>query len=129
MGFFSRLFKRRKNEQVPIKNTVPDEKKAIRKAFGAYCHSHHNTSGKNMCSKCNALLMTVMVKIQRCPYGITKPVCQVCETPCFGAKQTQQFRTIMKGSQKKMFFFHPLIFMRQKLKEWSFMYYKQKSNK
>ncbi|WP_196593009.1 nitrous oxide-stimulated promoter family protein [Pectinatus sottacetonis] len=128
MGIFSRFFNKRTKQPAPIKNTVPEEKKAIRKAFGIYCHSHHNTSGKALCPKCNALLMTAMTKIQRCPYGITKPLCHICETPCFGQKQTMEFRKIMKSSQRGMFFRHPMMFIKQKLKEWGFAYMKQKQN-
>lgn len=127
MGIFSRFFNKRAAKQpAPIKNTVPEEKKTIRKAFGVYCHGHHSTSGKALCPKCNALLMTAMTKIQRCPYGITKPLCHICETPCFGQKQTVEFRRIMKGSRKGMFFRHPIMFIKQKLKEWGFAYMKQK---
>lgn len=127
MGIFSRLLnRRRKKQNAPIKNTVPEEKRTIRKAFGVYCHKHHKTNGKSLCPKCNALLLTAMTKIQRCPYGITKPLCHVCETPCFAPKQTIQFRKIMKGSQKGMFFRHPILFIKQKLKEWGFAYMKQK---
>lgn len=129
MGIFSRFFNKRNNKQpAPIKNTVPEEKKTIRKAFGVYCHSHHNTSGKMLCPKCNALLMTAMTKIQRCPYGITKPLCHICETPCFGQKQTIAFRKIMKNSRKGMFLRHPIMFIKQKLKEWGFAYMKQKQS-
>lgn len=129
MGIFSRFFKKRtEKKQVPIKNTVPEEKKTIRKAFGVYCHAHHKTSGKTLCPKCNALLMTAMTKIQRCPYGITKPPCHMCDIPCYGKKQTAEFRKIMKHSQKGMFFRHPIMFIKQKLKEWGFSYMKQKQS-
>ena len=49
MGIFSRFLPKRK--PVEIKNNVPKEKEEIRKTFGVYCHSHHNTSGSKLCPK------------------------------------------------------------------------------
>lgn len=96
-------------------NNVPKEKENIRKTFGLYCNSNHGTTDNKLCPKCTALLTTVMIKIQRCPYGISKPICDACETPCFGEVPTKEFRNIMKSGQKKMLLSHPLMSIRHKL--------------
>ena len=96
-------------------NNVPKEKENIRKTFGLYCNANHGTTDNKLCPKCTALLTTVMLKIQRCPYGISKPICDACETPCFGEVPTKEFRNIMKSSQKKMLLSHPLMAVRHKL--------------
>ena len=96
-------------------NNVPKEKENIRKTFGLYCNSNHGTTDNKLCPKCTALLTTAMLKIQRCPYGIAKPICDACETPCFGEVPTKEFRNIMKSSQKKMLLSHPLMAVRHKL--------------
>lgn len=97
------------------KNTVPQEKEHIRKTFGAYCNSHHETTDGKLCSKCTALLTNVMLKIQRCPYGIGKPICEKCETPCFGENVTKNFLEIMTSAQKKVFFKSPLATVKHKI--------------
>lgn len=97
------------------KNNVPKEKENIRKTFGLYCNANHGTTDNKLCPKCTALLTTAMLKIQRCPYGFSKPICDACETPCFGEVPTKEFRQIMKSGQKKMFFSHPLMAVRHKL--------------
>lgn len=104
-----------KRKEPELKNNVPKEKETIRKTFGTYCNANHGTSDNKLCPKCTALLTTAMLKIQRCPYGITKPVCDACETPCFGEVQTKEFRQIMKSGQKKMLLSHPLMAVRHKL--------------
>lgn len=96
-------------------NNVPKEKENIRKTFGLYCNANHGTTDNKLCPKCTALLTTAMLKIQRCPYGISKPICDACETPCFGEVPTKEFRNIMKSAQKKMFLSHPLMAVRHKL--------------
>ncbi len=112
MGFFSRFLPKRK--PVELKNNIPKEKKNIKKTFAVYCHKHHGTSGESLCPKCTALLATVMLKMNRCPYGITKPICDQCDRPCFSPKQTKEFLEIMNSSQGRMFLKHPIMAIRHK---------------
>ena len=91
-----------KRKEPELQNNVPKEKENIRKTFGKYCNANHGTTDNKLCAKCTAVLSTVMIKISRCPYGIAKPICEQCETPCFGERFTNEFNAIMKGGQKKM---------------------------
>ena len=104
-----------KRKEPELKNNVPKEKETIRKTFGEYCNANHGTEGGKLCAKCTAVLSTVMIKISRCPYGIGKPICEQCETPCFGERFTNEFMTIMKGGQKKMLLSHPIMTVKHKL--------------
>lgn len=116
MGILDKLKKfLPKRKEPELKNNVPKERENIRKTFGVYCNANHETTDGKLCPKCTALLTTVMLKIQRCPYGIGKPICDRCETPCFGEKPTNEFREIMKSGQKKMLLSHPLMAVRHKL--------------
>lgn len=117
LGIFSKFLPKKK--PVVIKNNIPKEKETIRKMFGTYCQNHHNPpSGKKLCPKCTALLATVMLKMNRCPYGITKPICDKCEIQCFGTTQTKEFMEIMKGARTKMFFKHPIMSLKHKFYGW-----------
>ena len=107
------LLPRRKEPE--LKNNVPKEKENIRKTFGKYCNDNHGTTDGKLCAKCTAVLSTVMIKISRCPYGIGKPICEQCETPCFGERFTNEFLAIMKGGQKKMLLSHPLMTVKHKI--------------
>jgi len=115
MSIFSRFLPKRK--PVEIKNNIPKEKNNIRKTFGVYCHAHHGTNGDKLCPKCTALLATVMTKMNRCRYGITKPICDRCQftDQCFGAQQAKEFLNIMQHSQKRMFLRHPMMAFKHKL--------------
>ncbi len=104
-----------KRKPQEIKNTIPQEKEGIRKTFGAYCNANHDTKDGKLCAKCTALLTTVMLKINRCPYGVTKPICEKCETSCFGEEATREYLKIMKGGQKKMYFSHPIMAVKHKI--------------
>ena len=113
MSIFSRFLPKRKPPE--IKNNIPKEKENIRKTFGIYCGKHHEKKGNKLCPRCTALLATVFTKIDRCPYGITKPICDRCDRPCFGAKATQEFLTIMQGTQRGMLLRHPIMTIKHKL--------------
>lgn len=127
MSIFSRFLSKKK--PVQIKNNIPKEKANIKKRFSIYCHKHHNTSGDKLCPKCQALLMTVMTKITRCPYGITKPICDRCDRICFGKKQSKEFLTIMKTGGFRMFLTHPLMAFKHKLMSMGVDYAKHQQEK
>ena len=99
MGMFDRFLPKKK--PVEIKNNIPKEKESIKKSFGVYCNKNHGTKGEKLCPKCTALLATVMTKMNRCPYGITKPICDRCEIQCFGDKNNKMFNEIMSASRQR----------------------------
>lgn len=112
----------------PVNNT-PKEKETIRKTFGVYCRANHNTEGDKLCPKCTALLTTVFTKIARCPYGMSKPICEKCETPCFGEAATKSFLEVMQSSQRKMLLSHPIMTVKHKLQGLGADYAKQEREK
>ena len=118
-----------KRKEPDLKNNIPKEKENIRKTFGVYCRTNHNTEGDKLCSKCTALLSTVFTKISRCPYGINKPICDKCETPCFGEKATNEFITIMNSNQRKMLFSHPMMTIKHKMASIGMDYAKRERDK
>ena len=129
MSIFSRFLPKRKPPE--IKNNIPKEKANIRKTFGIYCHKHHNTEGDKLCPKCTALLATVMTKMNRCRYGITKPICDRCDfaDQCFGPRQAKDFMEIMHSSQKRMFLHHPMMTFKHKLASMGVDYAKMQQQK
>ena len=113
MSIFSRFLPKRKPPE--LKNNIPKEKENIRKTFGVYCKKHHSPKEGKLCPSCTALLATVFTKIDRCPYGITKPICDRCENPCFSKSQNIEFRKIMTANQKSMLLRHPIMTIKHKL--------------
>ena len=113
MSIFSRFLPKRKPPE--LKNNIPKEKENIRKTFAVYCAKHHKPKNGKLCPACTALLATVFTKIDRCPYGITKPICDRCESPCFAKSQNIEFRKIMTANQKSMLLRHPIMTIKHKL--------------
>ena len=127
MGMFDRFLPKKK--PVEIKNNIPKEKESIKKSFGIYCNKNHGTKGEKLCPKCTALLATVMTKMNRCPYGITKPICDRCEIQCFGDKNNKMFNEIMSASSTGMMFKHPIMSFKHKMASMSVDYSKSKQEK
>ena len=125
MGFLDRFINRNKPQEVV--NNIPKEKEQMRKTFGVYCKKHHNTNGEKLCAKCTALLSTVMIKINRCPYGITKPICDKCEIMCFGNQKNKEFMEVMSSATSAgMFFKHPVTAFKHKMSAVGVDYGRQK---
>ena len=98
------------------KENLPKEKEQMRRTFGFYCNKNHGTTDEKLCPKCTALLSTVMLKIARCPYGFTKPLCDKCEIMCFGPEKNKEFMNIMKtATSSSMLMKHPMTAMKHKL--------------
>ncbi|WP_308546561.1 nitrous oxide-stimulated promoter family protein [uncultured Selenomonas sp.] len=114
MSFLSKFLPKKK--PVEIKNNIPKEKNSIKKTFAVYCHAHHGTTGDKLCPKCTALLATVMTRMNRCRYGITKPICDRCEftAQCFGERQAREFLTIMSSNRGRMYLKHPIMSIKHK---------------
>ena len=127
MSIFSRFLPKKK--QPEIKNNIPKEKANIKKTFGVYCHKEHGTEGDKLCPKCTALLATVLMKMNRCPYGITKPICDRCESPCFSKSQNIECRKIMTANQKSTLLRHPIMTIKHKLASMGVDYAKYQQEK
>ena len=113
MSIFSRFLPKRKPPE--LKNNIPKEKENIRKTFAVYCAKHHKPKNGKLCPACTALLATVFTKMDRCP--------------CFGAKATQDFLTIMKSAQRGMFLRHPVMAIKHKLASMGVDYAKYQQEK
>ena len=132
MSILSRLiparFKKKKAPVEEVKNNLPKERENIKKSFAVYCNAHHNTADGKLCPRCNALLLVVMTKMNRCPYGITKPVCDRCDRQCFGEANNKAFMEIMEGSRRGMLVRHPIMTVRHKIMKLGVDYAKKKQN-
>ncbi|GAL29868.1 hypothetical protein JCM19239_5682 [Vibrio variabilis] len=46
-----------------------------------YCKQHHGSS--TLCQQCRELLVYAETKLDRCPYGESKPTCNKCPIHCY----------------------------------------------
>ena len=118
MSFLSKIIPEKlklKKKPIELKNNLPKEKANIKKTFGVYCNAHHGTKDGKLCPKCTALLAIIMPKMNRCKYGLTKPICDRCDDMCFGEAHNKTFMEIMTSARKGMLVKHPIMTVKHKL--------------
>lgn len=133
MGFMDKLrnllperFRKKKDPIAALKDNLPKERANIKTSFGVYCNANHGTKDGKLCAKCTALLSNILLKIGKCRYGVTKPLCDHCDEPCFGDPANKTFMEIMDGSRKRMLVRHPMMTVRHKIVGMGVDYAKQK---
>ncbi|MGL4518257.1 MAG: nitrous oxide-stimulated promoter family protein [Phocaeicola sp.] len=65
-----------------------------------------------LCATCTALLNYAQQRIERCPLGSEKKLCQGCKIHCYAPQKRSQIREVMKYSGKRILFTHPLTTLR-----------------
>ena len=135
MGFMDKIqkflperFRKKKDPSEGLKENRLKEKENIKASFAVYCNANHDTKDGKLCPKCTALLTNVLLKIGKCKYGITKPLCDHCDEQCFGEAANKTFMEIMDGSRKGMLLHHPMMTVRHKITGMGVEYAKQKQN-
>jgi hypothetical protein len=81
-----------------------------------YCRAHHH-SDEGLCQACQALLDYAETRLDRCPYGETKPACKHCPVHCYKAEPKEQVRQIMRYGGPRILWQHPLLAIRHLLNE------------
>ncbi|MCP4761884.1 MAG: nitrous oxide-stimulated promoter family protein [archaeon] len=75
-----------------------------------YCEAHHTQEkSKSLCNECQIILNYAIMKIAKCPQIENKPTCQKCKIHCYGKKERETIRKIMRYSGPRMIFKHPIL--------------------
>jgi hypothetical protein len=77
--------------------------------IGIYCRAHHGSGHQGTCDDCRALYQYASRKIDRCPQHRAKPVCASCTIHCYGRKERDQIREVMRFSGPRMLIRHPAL--------------------
>ncbi len=66
-----------------------------------YCRAHHGTA-KGLCAECAGLSDYACQRIEKCPFGHSKPVCSKCAVHCYEAVMREQIRGVMRYAGPRM---------------------------
>ena len=72
------------------------------------CRDRHGT-GAGLCPECDALLQYATKRLALCPYGADKPTCANCRIHCYGPRQREQVRAMMRYAGPRMLLRHPYL--------------------
>lgn len=88
------------------------ELKTIGVMLQIYCHDHHDSAaqdGAGLCQECAELFDYARKRLAGCPYGPNKPTCANCQIHCYGPRQREATREMMRYAGPRMMWRHPLL--------------------
>lgn len=76
-----------------------------------YCGHHHKgkEQSQKRCNDCQKLYEYALNKIEKCVFGLDKPVCSSCTRHCYQTDQREQIRKVMRYAGPRMLYRHPIL--------------------
>ncbi len=87
------------------------EARTVSAMIHIYCRAHHGAA-KDLCGGCAGLLVYAQERIEKCPFGIDKPVCNQCTVHCYASEKRDQVKTVMRYAGPRMLLRHPILAVR-----------------
>lgn len=91
------------------------EVRTVEAMIRIYCRAHH-APAEGLCSDCAGLLAYARQRIEKCPFGVDKPVCNQCTVHCYKPEMRERIRTVMRHAGPRMPFRHPVLAIRHLLR-------------
>ena len=90
----------------PLGRRVRREQRTIAAMFDVFCHDHHGSvdraPGAKLCDHCTTLLRYAHQRLENCPFGEAKRVCNECATHCYSETRRAQVREVMRYAGPRM---------------------------
>ncbi len=84
------------------------ELRTIRAMLRIACRDRHGTVA-GLCADCAALADYAAKRLALCPYGADKPTCANCRIHCYGPRQRERVRDLMRHAGPRMLWRHPYL--------------------
>jgi hypothetical protein len=76
------------------------------------CRDRHGAVGRDtdgLCADCAGLLDYARKRLAGCPFGPDKPTCAHCQIHCYGPRQRDTMRDVMRHAGPRMLWTHPWL--------------------
>ena len=97
------------------------EKAVVSEMIALYCRRQHGRKN-GLCPECTALNTYARQRSGKCPFMETKTFCSNCKVHCYknanqeiGVEMREEIRTVMRFSEPRMIFRHPVMAVRHVL--------------
>ncbi|HKA35369.1 MAG TPA: nitrous oxide-stimulated promoter family protein [Thermoanaerobaculia bacterium] len=90
------------------------ERKTVAAMIALYCRRHHSPANE-FCDVCRDLEAYTRLRLEKCPYGETKPTCANCPIHCYQPHRREEIRSVMAFSGPRMLLKHPILAVRHML--------------
>jgi len=97
-------------QHIPLIGGLKTEFTTIKAMSTIYCKAHHiRVNNERHCNACREFLKYANEKLDRCPYGTSKPTCNKCPIHCYKKDIREQVRIIMRYAGPRMLLKHPIL--------------------
>ncbi|MBY5922698.1 nitrous oxide-stimulated promoter family protein [Ferrimonas balearica] len=102
-----------------LEGRLAQEYRTIAHMMQIYCKDHCGQVPREngLCGCCHELLAYAEQKLDRCPYGDTKPTCAKCPIHCYKPEPKERVRQVMRYAGPRMLLRHPIEAIRHLLDE------------
>jgi len=84
------------------------EWKTIRAMIALHCSGVHRER-TGLCAECRELEEYAEKRLERCPYGETKPTCVNCPIHCYQQTMRERVQVVMRYAGPRMLLRHPFL--------------------
>lgn len=91
-----------------MKSRTTREHQIVSTMIRMYCRREHGFSG-GLCTQCQGLSEYAALRLDKCPFGETKPVCNDCVVHCYSSGRREEIRTVMRSIGPIMIWYHPIL--------------------
>ena len=94
---------------------MKQEIRTIQVMIRLYCRARHGRS-RELCEACAQLQEYAVQRIEHCPFGLEKPVCNHCTVHCYQPEMRQRVQEVMRFAGPRMPVRHPVLAIRHLLR-------------
>lgn len=91
------------------------ERRTVAAMIGRFCRDRHGPVGEKLCAECADLEVYTRLRLEKCPYGETKPTCANCPIHCYQPHRRDQIKDVMAYAGPRMLLTHPILAIRHVL--------------
>lgn len=103
----------RRHPPRPVGRRIRREKRTITAMFDVFCRDHHAQApvapDSRLCGDCSRLLAYAHQRLDNCPFGEAKRVCNDCTTHCYSETRRKQIREVMRYAGPRMMRRYPML--------------------
>lgn len=92
---------------------IAREQRTLEAMLRIHCAGRHDAQAlrdaDGLCADCAALRDYARKRLALCPYGADKPTCANCRIHCYGARQREAVREVMRYAGPRMLLRHPWL--------------------
>jgi hypothetical protein len=87
---------------------IEREKKTVNSMIALYCKKHHHPEN-GLCTDCASLMNYSNIRLDKCRFGVKKPVCSKCPVHCYQVNRRARIQKVMRFAGPRMMIYKPWL--------------------